>query len=126
MIWQPSNPVMNAFQFFSLAILSLLLENSSEFQFSALLLSQPLLIPFSFLTPSIAFMVMFSVANPSRLYWSLSCGVNWNGSAYWLFQDVHFNAFLFLNLSIILVRGHLQAANLSLALILIVIHPSGS
>jgi hypothetical protein len=117
---------MILFQFFSLAIQSLLKENSSEFRFSTLLAPHAQSIQFSFLVPSVTFPVMFSVPTLAGRHWSLSWGANCSGSAPRLLKDVHFNVFLFLNLSILLARAHLQIAGLSLVFILLVIHPSGN
>jgi hypothetical protein len=117
---------MIVFQFFSLAILSLLVENSFEFRFSPLRMSQTQSMPLSFLVPSVTFLVIVSVPDLGRCYWPLSSGANWSGSAYGLLRDLNFNVFLFLNLSIFLVGGLLRIADLSLLFILFVIHPFGN
>jgi hypothetical protein len=125
-IWQPFNLAINAFHFFFLAILLLLMEDSFELLTPALLFPETLSKLFSFLAPLVALTVIFSSPALARSYWYLSLGVNCSGSLDGILGDVHFNLFLFLNQSISLVQGHLIFAPRSRMFISIVIHPSGN
>jgi hypothetical protein len=117
---------MIVFQFFSLAIWSLFTGNWSELRLSISLIFQSISIPFSFLAPSLRFIIEFSVPDLARGHWFLSTGANCSGSAHRLFVAVLYDVFLFLNLSTLLVRGHLRVATQSVVFIFNLVHRCGN